>query len=174
MASLFSMAGLVYTVIIFNGLVRLNNNIEKAYANIDVLLKQRFDEVPNLINVCKGYIKYERKVLTDLAKLRSTFIHTKSTIDKDSINQVLNTKIPTLYATVEKYPKLKSSKMFLHVQKRLTDLEMEIADRREFFNESVNKYNIRLESFPDMIIAKICHYNRKNMFEDLSDEEFRN
>lgn len=151
----------VYFVIIFNGLKGLIINIDRAKSNIDVLLKQRFDEIPQLVRVCKGYIGYESSILKEITELRSKFETTKETIYKNKLNQFLTEKIHSLY---ENYPNLKASEQFLNLQKRISDLEMEIADRREFYNDSVAAFNIRLESLPDIVVAKILGYKKERMF----------
>lgn len=157
------LGGVVYFVIIFNGLKNLKNNIDKSLANIDVLLKQRFDEIPQLVKICKGYIGYESNVLKELTELRKRFEETRETISKEGLNHDLTTKIAGLSATAENYPELKASPQFLNLQTRVSDLEMEITDRREFYNDSVNSFNIRIESFPDMFVAKILGYEKQKL-----------
>ena len=181
---LFSMLGLglfggtlVYLVLIFNSLMAIKNNIDRARANIDVLLKQRFDEIPQLVNVCKGYIKYEGSILEKLATLRNQYNKTvfsdsdKDAIKKVELNQTLNGYSKELYALAESYPNLKASNQFLYLQERFSEIEMQIADRRELFNDSVNIFNTRIDSFPDMILAFVLRYKKYALFEIPTEEK---
>jgi len=154
----------VYLVLIYNGFVTLKNNFKKAYANIDVLLKQRNDELPNLISTVKGYMKHEKKVLTDITKARTQMMAVKEIHKKAKLNNQISGLLKTLFAVSENYPKLKASENFLKLQERISGLENAIADRREFYNDSVTNYNTRLESFPDLIIAKMFSFNQENLF----------
>jgi len=166
------LAVIIYFVIIFNGFKRLISNIEMSQSNIDVLLKQRFDEIPNLVRVCKGYIGYESKILKDITELRSKFETTRTIINKNKLNQILTDKMNSLDSIVESYPNLKSSEQFLNLQRRISEIEMEIADRREFYNDGIAVFNTRVESFPDIIIAKIIMgYKKQQMFKFQEVEE---
>jgi LemA protein len=143
-----------YLVSIYNGLVRLKNNIKKSWSNINVLLKQRSAELPKLINSVKGYMKHERTLLTKLTKARTEFLKAKTLPQKAKADNMITSALKSIFAVAENYPKLQASKNFLHLQERISGLENELADRREFYNDSVNQYNIRIQSFPDVIIAK--------------------
>ena len=154
-----------YVIVIYNGLIGLKNNIDKSWSNIDVLLKQRFDEIPKLVNVCKGYMKHERQTLEAVVRARS---HVgEATSDKDILEaqSEVSGALKSLFAVVENYPNLKADASFLQLQSRISDLEDQIADRREFFNESVNIYNIRIEQFPDMFVASAFHFERRLLWE---------
>lgn len=163
---LFVVIGLVgYFVGIYNGLIQVRNNIDKAWANIDVLLKQRHDELPKLIETCKGYMKYEQGLLEKITQARTAFLNATSIEDKTKAENQLAAGLKTLFAVSENYPDLKANASFLQLQGRISGLENEIADRREFFNESVNVYNIRIQQFPDMILANMLAYTRRSMLE---------
>ncbi len=170
------LAFLLYMITVFNSLKAVKNNVIKAEANIKVLLKQRFDEIPQLVEVCKKYMDYETSVLKDLTNLRSDFeekINKKEELqveEIESFDEELSNQIGNLKATAENYPNLKTSEQFLNLQIRISSIEEQIADRREFFNESVNAYNINIESFPDMIISSILGYRKKDML-DISEKE---
>ena len=162
----FGILGIIgYVVGIYNGLIMVKNNIDKAWANIDVLLKQRHDELPKLIDTCKGYMKYEQGLLEKITQARTSFMSATSIEDKTKAENVLNAGLKTLFAVSENYPDLKANASFLQLQNRISGLENEIADRREFFNESVNVYNIRIQQFPDVIIANSLGYTRRSMLE---------
>lgn len=165
-AVVFVVLGVVgYFVGIYNGLIQVRNNIDKAWANIDVLLKQRHDELPKLIETCKGYMKYEQSLLEKVTQARTAFMSAGTVEDKTKAENLLNQSLKSLFAVAENYPDLKANQSFLQLQNRISGLENEIADRREFFNESVNVYNIRIQQFPDMILANMLAYARRSMLE---------
>src|SRR5437867_3376170 len=121
----------VYFVSIFNGLVRLRNNINKSWANIDVILKQRHDELPKLLDTVKGYMRYERGLLSDLTKLRESWGKANSFADKAKISDAISRSLVTLFARAENYPNLRANETFQQLQQRISGLEGELADRRE-------------------------------------------
>ena len=143
-----------WAVAIYNGLVRLKNNIEKSWANINVLLKQRSDELPKLIASVKGYIKHEKEVLVTLTKARTAFLSAQSMGEKAAADNLISSALKTLFAVSDNYPNLKANENFMQLQNRISGLENELSDRREFYNDSVNQFNIRIQSFPDVIVAK--------------------
>jgi len=153
-----------YIVGIYNGLVRLRNNIKKSWGNIGVLLKQRTDELPKLINSVKGYMKHEKGVLTELTKARTEMMKAKSMDEKAAADSHVSSVLKTLFAVAENYPNLKANENFMQLQNRISGIENELADRREFYNDSVNSFNIRIQSFPDMIIANMMHLVEQEMF----------
>lgn len=150
---------------IYNGLIRVRHNVDKAWANIDVLLKQRRDELPKLIETCKGYMKHERQLLEDITKARTQFLNAQSLEDKTNAENAIGRTLKSLFAVSEQYPDLKANQNFLGLQDRISGLENEIADRREFFNESVNIYNIRIEQFPHVLFANVMGYHRRLLLE---------
>jgi LemA protein len=161
----FVLMGLaVYAVTIYNGLVTLKNDIEKAWANIDIMLKQRHDELPKLIEVCKGYMNFERDTLQKIAQARSMYQQAVSVDQKAQADQSMNAAVRGLFAVAENYPDLKANQNFLQLQKRITELENQIADRREFYNDSVNTYNIRIQELPDTLVAAMMQLTPKPMF----------
>lgn len=154
-----------YVVTIFNGLIRLKNNIKKAASNIDVLLKQRSDELTKLLESVKGYMKYEKDVLTEVTKARTAVTGASSMKEKAAANNQLDSVFKTLFAVAENYPKLQASESFKQLQERISSLEDSIADRREFYNDSVNNFNIRIESIPDIVVARMLGYTQQELFE---------
>jgi len=153
-----------YVILIFNTLIRLKNNIRKSLANIEVLLKQRNDELPKLIASVKGYMKHERKTLEALTKARTAFMNATTIRDKAKADSIISGALKTLFAVAENYPNLKANENFLQLQNRITGIENELADRREFYNDSVNIYNIRIQSIPDRFIAKLLGYQPEEFF----------
>jgi len=147
---------IVYCVVIYNNLVSLKHNVSKSWANVDVLLKQRHDELPKLVEVCKQYMQYEQDTLEKVMKARSAVASAQQKGDISSVGKAetqLRMGLGGLFALAENYPDLKADQSFQHLQQRISGLENAIADRREFYNEAVNINNVRIEQFPDVIIA---------------------
>jgi LemA protein len=170
-------AGLLLVIILFNffigtynKLIMLKNNFEKAFRNIDVILMQRADEVPELVKVASKFMEHETDMLTNLTKLRTDFLNSKTVDEKiDNANE-FSKSLKTLFSVSENYPTLSSNSNFLELQKRVSQMEDKIADRREFFNDSVNLYNIGIQEFPNFILAKLLGYKTQTLF-DVSPEE---
>jgi len=161
-------AALVYTVLLYNGLVRLRNNIQQAWANIDVLLKQRHDELPNLVAVCKQYMQYERAVLESVVLARAGVAAALERRDVDSLGMAeaeLRRGLAGLYAVAEGYADLKADRSFRYLQERISQLEKQIADRREYYNEAVNSNNTGVEQFPDVIIATLFGFGLRPLLQ---------
>ena len=147
---------LVYAIQIYNRLVALKHAVSKAWSNIDVLLKQRHDELPKLVDVCKQYMGYEQETLIKVMDARSQVASAREGGDVGALGAAesrLRLGLGNLFAVAEAYPELKADSTFRHLQDRITGLENSIADRREYYNESVNLNNVRIEQFPDVIIA---------------------
>ncbi|MBI4369533.1 MAG: LemA family protein [Elusimicrobia bacterium] len=153
-----------YAVTVYNGLIIVKNNILKAWGNIDVLLKQRHDEIPKLIKTCEAYMKYEKETLAKIIELRNSAVGAGSVAAKATAEGELTATLHKLFALSENYPDLKAQSSFQQLQGRITDLENQIADRREFYNESVNNFNIRIQSFPDTIVAGMMGLAAQEMF----------
>jgi LemA protein len=162
----------VYLITIYNSLVRLKNDIDKAWANIDVLLKQRHDELPKLIETCKGYMQYEQKTFQLITEARTAFMKAGSVGEKAQADNMISGALKSLFAVAENYPELKANNNFMQLQKRISELEEKIADRREFFNDDVNTYNIRIQQLPDVFIAHLMSLQRKDLFK-VSEEDRR-
>ena len=164
---------LVYAVTIYNHLVTLKHNVSKSWANIDVLLKQRHDELPKLIEVCKQYMGYEKDTMERVIKARSAVASAREKSDVDALGAAetqLRMGLGNLFALAESYPDLKADQSFQHLQSRITGLENSIADRREFYNEAVNNNNVRIEQFPDVIVARFFNFKEATLLE-FSEEE---
>jgi len=158
----FGIVGLiVYAVGLYNTLVRLSNNIDKAWSNIDVILKQRHDELPKLVDVCNSYMKHERETLEGVTNARSAYSRSTSVDDKAKAENQITKALGKLFAVAEQYPDLKANQEFLNVQQRISALESTIADRREFYNDSVNVYNIRIEQIPAVWVAQQIGYRTR-------------
>ena len=154
----------LYTVLIYNGFVAMKNEVDKAWSNIDVLLKQRFDELPKLINVCEGYMQHEQRTLEAVIRARSQVAGARGTEEKLQAQNLLTDTLRSLFAVAERYPELKADAVFQRLGLRISELEDQIADRRELFNEAVNLYNIRLEQFPDLIVARMFNFTGRTLW----------
>jgi LemA protein len=159
---MFGVLGMmVYAAGLYNTLVRLSNNIDKAWSNIDVILKQRHDELPKLVQVCNSYMTHERETLERVTNARSAYGRSTSVDDKAKAENQLTSALGHLFAVAEQYPDLKANQEFLNVQQRISALENTIADRREFYNDSVNLYNIRIEQIPAVWVAQQVGYRAR-------------
>jgi len=158
----------VYAVNIYNHLVRIKHNVSKAWSNIDVLLKQRHDEIPKLVETCKQYMKFEKDTLEKVMQARSQVSSARQSQDMAGLGAaegMLRMGLGNLFAVAEAYPELKANENFQHLQARISTLESAIADRREFYNESVNINNTRIEQFPDIIIARLLNFIARDLLE---------
>jgi len=163
---LFVIVGAIgYLLMLYNGLIAVKNNVDKAWANIDVLLKQRHDELPNLMEVCKGYMKYEGDTFERVTKARSLYSQAQTVDQKVEASATMTSAVGRLLATAENYPELKANNDFMQLQTRISELESQIADRREFYNDSVNVFNIRIQEMPDALLAGSMNLHPRQMFQ---------
>jgi LemA protein len=163
---LFGVIGLIaYLVGTYNTFVRLFNNIDKSWSNTDVILKQRHDELPKLVDVCNSYMAHERETLEAVTKARAVYGKSMTVDEKARAENQLTSALGSLFAVAEQYPDLKANQEFLHVQQRISVLESTIADRREFYNDSVNLYNIRIEQIPANWVAQQSGYRARPLLE---------
>jgi LemA protein len=167
---LFAAGVLIYTIILYNGLVRLRNENDRAWANIDVLLKQRHDEIPNLVETVKGYMQHEQQTLLAVTQARAASISAGSIGQKAVADLQMAGALRGLFAVAENYPELKANQNFLKLQNRITELEERISDRREFFNDDVNTYNTRIGQIPEVFVASFMSLKPREMFK-VSDED---
>ena len=149
---------------VYNGLIQVKENIKKSWANIDVLLMQRSDEIPKLIKVLKSFVKHEKKMFDNIMDARTSYLGASSVSEKADADNRMSEALKSVFALSEAYPELGSNDNFLKLQERISGLENEIADRRELYNESVNNYNIRIQSLPDMFIANTLGLLQEVMF----------
>jgi LemA protein len=178
MAVLFVVvAALGYWLSLYNSLVALKNNIARAWANIDVLLKQRHDELPKLVKTCEGYMQHERVVFDKLSEARAALARAQSVGQRADAENQLTRAIGGFFAVAEAYPELKANQSFLQLQGRITEVENQIADRREFYNDTVATFNTRLEQIPDKYVADWLSYSPAELFKvddrDRQDVEIR-
>jgi LemA protein len=162
-----------YGIMLFNGLVNIKNNVAKAWANIDVLLKQRHDELPKLIDTCKQYMQHEQATLEKVIQARSQVSAARESRNLGALGSAegaLRSGLGHLFAVAEAYPDLKANEQFLHLQTRISSLENMISDRREFYNDSVTVNNTGIEEFPALLIAKLFNFKPFDMLKFAAEE----
>ncbi len=165
---------LLYAVALYNGLVQLKHNVAKAWANIDVLLKQRHDELPKLVEVCKQYKQFEQTTLSQVIAARNQVHAARTSQDVAALGRAegeLRGGLGRLFAVAEAYPALRANENFMQLQGRISQLENGISDRREFYNDAVNINNIRVEQFPNSVIAALFRFGELPLLEFLSAEK---
>jgi LemA protein len=163
--ALVAIAIAVQAVALYNGLVQVKHQVDQAWANIDVLLKQRHDELPKLVDAVKGYVTHERGLLEDVTALRMKAQASGSGQQRVAAEEALSLGVTKLLAVAENYPSLRASEVFIDLQRRISALEEQIAHRREFYNAAVNINNVRLEEFPDLLLTGLAGLTRKPLFE---------
>ncbi len=155
----------LWAVSLYNGLVRLRNRRENAFADIDVQLRQRHDLVPQLVETVKGYAGHEKELLLKITEARSAAMGAKTIDDKIVAEQQLTSALQGLKVQVEAYPDLKANQNFLQLQEELSDIENKLAASRRFFNAATTEYNTSVEAFPGNLIAKNFGFKREIMFD---------
>jgi LemA protein len=156
---------ILMAVSLYNRLVRLRNNREQAFADVDVQLKQRHDLIPQLVESVKGYMGHERGVLTEITEARSNAMKATTINEKIAAENKLSTALEGLKVTVEAYPDLKASQNFMDLQNEISDVENKIAAARRFFNSAIKELNVATEVFPSNLIATLFNFKREPMFE---------
>ena len=171
------MATVGYFLSIYNGLVALRNNIGRSWANIDVLLKQRHDELPKLVKTCEGYMRHERGVFDKLSEARAALAGATSVAERAGAEGLLNRALGAIFAVAEAYPDLKANQSFIQLQNRISEIENQIADRREYYNDTVTTFNTRIQQIPDRFVADLLNCAPAELFqidaEDRQDVEIR-
>jgi LemA protein len=157
-------AAFIYGTILYNELVRLRNDSDRAWANIDVLLKQRHDEIPNLVETVRGYMEHEKDTLESVTQARVQSIKAVTVGEKAQADAYTTRALQSLFAVAENYPQLKANDNFLRLQNRISELEERIADRREYFNDDVYTYNTRLRQIPEVCIAWLLGLKPRELF----------
>lgn len=150
---------------LYNRLVKLRNNRENAFADIDVQLKQRLDLIPQLVESVKGYMKHESTVLTDITNARANAISATTVNDKIAADNQLSNALKGLNVAVEAYPDLKASQNFMQLQEEISDIENKLAAARRFFNSATKELNNAIETFPSNIVADMFNFKREVMFD---------
>jgi LemA protein len=155
----------LYVIVVFNGLIRRRNRVDSAWAQIDVQLQRRYDLIPNLVESVKGYATHERQLFEDIAKARTTAMAASGVAAQAQAEQQVTGALRGLLAVAEAYPDLKANQNFLALQEELTGTEGRIAYARQFYNDAVQNWNTRLQSFPSSLIANAFHMTAREYFE---------
>ena len=164
----------IWFIAMYNGLVKLRNNRENAFANIDVQLKQRYDLVPQLVNTVKGYATHEKETLEKVTNARAAAMNANTVDEKVAADKVLSSALAGLRVSLEAYPELKANQNFLQLQTELSDIENKLSAARRFFNSTTREYNNACEVFPSNIIAGMFGFRRASMYEASEGREVLN
>ena len=156
---------ILFVISLYNKLVRLRNNREQAFADVDVQLKQRHDLIPQLVDSVKGYMGHERGVLTDITEARTNAMKATTIDEKIIAENKLSAALDGLKVSVEAYPDLKASQNFMDLQNEISDVENKIAAARRFFNSATKELNVATELFPSNLVATLFNFKRETMFE---------
>ena len=167
---IIAIISLIYFLVTYNSLIKLNNKVKEAFSTMDVYLKKRWDLIPNIVETVKGYAKHEKETYEEIGNLRNNNYEDMSNEDKIKANQKINSSITKLMALAEAYPELKASDNFLSLSDDLNQIEDEIAQSRKYYNAVVRLYNNKVEMIPSNIVASITGYKTKLMFEARSEE----
>ena len=156
---------IIAIIAMYNSLVTMRQRVKNAWSQIDVQLQRRFDLIPNLVETVKGYMEHEADVLTKVTDLRSSWAEAKTVDEKAKLDNQLSESLKTIMAVAENYPDLKANQNFSELQTELTNTENKISYSRQFYNDTVTRYNTKLELFPSNIIASIFNFKVEDLFE---------
>lgn len=155
---------LLWFILSYNSFIRLRNRVDNAWSQIDVQLKRRFDLIPNLVETVKGYMKHEKSTLKEITEARTAFLNAKGPSQMAKAENMLSGALKSIFAVAENYPKLRASENFMQLQEELSGTESKIAYARQFYNDSVQEWGTKLQSFPSNIIAKIFSFTQREFF----------
>ena len=160
----------IYALALYNSFVKLNNKVKEAFSTMDVYLKKRWDLIPNIVEIVKGYAKHEKDTLKEVVELRNSTYDKMSDEEKIKTNEQLSSGINKIMALAEAYPDLKANENFKDLSKQLTKVEDNITNSRKYYNGVVRIYNNKVEMFPSNIFAGLFGYKSKAMFEASANE----
>ena len=160
----------IYALALYNSFVKLNNKVKEAFSTMDVYLKKRWDLIPNIVEIVKGYAKHEKDTLKEVVELRNSTYDKMSDEEKIKTNEQLSSGINKIMALAEAYPDLKANENFKDLSKQLTKVEDDITNSRKYYNGVVRIYNNKVEMFPSNIFAGLFGYKSKAMFEVSANE----
>jgi LemA protein len=164
----------IWFISAYNGFIKLRNQVEEAFATMDVYLKKRYDLIPNIVETVKGYAKHEAQTLENVVAARNMAANATTTEGKVAGENTLQSALKSLFAIAEAYPDLKANSNFISLQAQLSEMEGEIANARKYYNAVVKTFNTKVEVFPSNIIAKLFNFTRKTMFEVEEAEQRQN
>jgi len=160
-----------WLIAIYNSLIKLRNRTDEAWSDIDVQLKRRYNLIPNLVETVKGYAKHERELFEKVTKARTAAMGAQAPGDKAQAENMLTGALKSLFAVAENYPDLKANQNFLELQRELSDTENKIQAARRFYNGNVRDFNIKIETFPNNLVAGTLNFKKRDFFELESKEE---
>lgn len=164
----------IVAAVLYNDLVKLRQNVKNAWSQIDVQLQRRYDLIPNLVETIKGYMEHENATLTKVTDLRNAWANASTLAEKARIDDQLSSAIKTIFAVSENYPDLKANQNFIQLQQELTNTEDKLSFSRQFYNDSVTKYNTKIELVPSNLIASMFHFKPEELFKIDSEEAKKN
>lgn len=156
---------LLLIILLYNRFIRLDNMVKEAWSDVNVQLKRRYSLIPNLVEIVKGYMKYESKTLTEIVSARNTAIRQVSPIQKENSENQITENLKHLFAVIEQYPQLKSNEHFMELSNNLVEIENTLQVTRRYYNATVRDYNIALHSFPNNLLAAFLKLEDKTYFE---------
>jgi len=154
----------LYVILVYNGLIRLRNEVENSFAQIDVQLKRRNDLIPNLVETVKGYAAHEKGVFEEVAKARAAVMQAQGVGEKAKASNFLSDTLKSLFAVTENYPELKANENFLQLQEEISGTENKISYARQHYNDIVMEFNVRIQVFPRNMIAGALGFTKKELF----------
>ena len=161
---IITVLAIIFIVSVYNNLVSLRSKVRNSWSQIEVQLQRRFDLIPNLVETVKGYVKHEEKALTEIARLRTSWSNAGTVAEKTGLAGQLERSIKSILAVSENYPELKASTNFSQLQQELKNTEDKVSFSRQFYNDSVTLYNIKLEKFASNIIAGLFKFEPEELF----------
>ena len=162
---------LIYILITYNSFINSRNLVKEAFSTMDIYLKKRWNLIPNLIEVVKGYSKYENETLTKITSLRSSSYDELTMDNKIDINEELSKCLSNIFAVSENYPELKANELYTNLSNNLISIEDEIANSRKYYNGTVRNFNNKIQMFPNNILAKLFKFKEFKMFEANAEEK---
>lgn len=156
---------ILWVVIMYNSLIKSRHRTDESWSDIDVQLKRRYNLIPNLVNTVKGYAAHERELLEKVTQARTAAMGAQGTVDKAKAENQLSNTLKSLFAVAENYPQLKANENFLELQRELSDTENKIQAARRFYNTNVRDFNIKIDKFPNSLIAKTFSFKKRDFFE---------
>lgn len=165
---------IIVVIVSYNGLVKSRQKTKNAWSQVEILLQRRFDLIPNLVEVVKGYVKHESGTIEEITQLRASWAGAQTIGEKCEAENKMSGTLKTAMGVFENYPELKANENFLALQKELSETESKIAYARQFFNDSVTMYNTKLEVFPSNIFAKMFGFRAETLFQAGSEEAKKN
>ena len=168
------LAIIVWLISTYNTFIRLRNGVDEAFSTMDVYLKKRYDLVPNLVEIVKGYTKHENDTLVNVVNARNSALKATTTEEKLQSETAFNASLKSLFALHEAYPELKADKHYMELMGQLKSIEAEIAQSRKYYNGVVKQYNIKRETFPSSIVANWKKFEKRSLYEVESNEERQN